>query len=77
MWLMVIGVSHGDLKIAYESYAMGAFTDSARLGSALVMAETATTPRGNGRAPESPTDLSKRTWTGTSSGPSASSGRTS
>jgi membrane protein len=29
------------------------------------MAETATTRRGNGRAPEAPTDLSKSTWMGT------------
>jgi membrane protein len=29
------------------------------------MAETATTRRGNGRAPDSPTDLPKSTWTGT------------
>jgi membrane protein len=29
------------------------------------MAETATTHRGNGRAPEAPTDLSKSTWMGT------------
>ena len=29
------------------------------------MAETATTQKGNGRAPEAPTDLSKSTWKGT------------